>query len=56
MVGSVRVEYQKNLTCDNEILWVLSRCTTHSLHATGEILSNIDLTLSPVCSASKDIC
>lgn len=56
MLGSVSVEYQKNLICDNEIFWVPSRCTIHSPHAAGEILYKINLTLSPLCYALKDIC
>ena len=51
MLGFDSVEYQKNLICDNEIFWVPSRCTVHSLQASGEILYKIKLTLSPLCTA-----
>jgi len=32
------------MICDNEMFRVPSRCTTHSLHAAGDIFSKINLT------------
>jgi len=56
MLGSVSVEYQNALICDNKIFSVPSHCTIHSLHAAGDIFSKINLTLSPLRSVLKDIC
>jgi len=55
MLGSVCVEYQKNFICDNKMFSVPLRRTIYSLHAAGDIFSKINLTLSPLCSALKDI-